>query len=156
MAFKRDIAGYVLNRRGHKIIGTAQKYNAMEFARSATLVAMELFEAKSEYTQVMHNNYLSEQTGNRSEFALTTRGSVLDTLRRVKSAECSWVTAWVANCEFRQAEQKYGMPEIWRLVTKYEGHKSKLRPLIQTAVANPGTSFHEGWHDGTQRSAWLA
>ena len=45
-----------------------------------------------------------------------------------------WITAWVANCEHRQAEDKYGRPKLYALLQKYQENYAALHPVIEAHV----------------------
>ena len=40
----------------------------------------------------------------------------------------------MANCEHRQAEEKYGIAKLYALVQKYKEHHAELQPAIQAHV----------------------
>ena len=90
LAFKEDVKGLRLSVvHGH--IQTAQRYNAMEYARSATLIAHAVFGVDTKYTKKIHHQYLKDQSGGDASYALTSRkSSVTDILWEVQDKDLSW------------------------------------------------------------------
>ena len=90
LAFKDDVQGFHLSVvQGH--VQTAQRYNAMEYARSASLIAHVVFGVETKYTKKIHKQYLKDQSGGDASYALTSRkGSVTDVLQQVQDKDLTW------------------------------------------------------------------
>ena len=49
----------------------------------------------------------------------------------------------MANCEHRQAEEKYGAPKLHALVQKYKEHQAELQPAIEGHVKEYEAKGHD-------------
>ena len=90
LAFKDDLQGFRLSVvNGY--VQTAQRYNAMEYARSASLIAHAVFGVETQYTKKIHKQYLKDQSGGDASYALTSRkGSVTNVLQQVQDKDLTW------------------------------------------------------------------
>ena len=111
-------------------------YNAMEFARAGAMIADDVFGFKTPYTLPIHNEMKHSQAGDAGDMVFKNRETFHKLSRRISKKQWTWVSAWVANCEFRQAEKKFGSGALWALCKKYDHHRKQLRPLIQVHVDN--------------------
>ena len=80
-------------------------YNAMEFARAGAMIADDVFGFKTPYTLPIHNEMKHSQAGDAGDMVFKNRETFHKLSRRISKKQWTWVSAWVANCEFRQTEK---------------------------------------------------
>ena len=110
----------------------------MEWARAGALIAAQVYNLESFYSQEVHDFMRKAQAGDAKAVLFPKRFMVmrmLEQLRRLHCKDSNWVTAWIANCEFRQAEKEFGHTTLWALCKKAEVHEPQVRPLLQQYVA---------------------
>ena len=116
------------------VLQTAKRYNSMEFARSATLLSQEVFGTVTPYTARIHREYMVDQSGKDVDYAITSRVTMIEIIKQVDNPNFHWITGWIANCEHRQAERKFGIPRMLYLTEKFRQHRALLQPIIQRFV----------------------
>ena len=125
--------GYRLSKHGR-----AGSYNAMEWARAAAMVAEQVINRTTSYSDELHEAMRRDQSGPPEAVVFLGRSTlekIVKEVQRYKKKDCNWVTAWIANCEFRQAEAHYGASVLWSLCEKMKRHETDIRPLIRRHVA---------------------
>ena len=129
---RKAMKGYRLSKHGR--VG---KYNAMEWARAAALIAEELQDVSVKYSDEIHDFMSRDQSGPWNSIVFPKREtleSMLIRIREWRDKESSWITAWIANCEFRQAEARYGSTGLWALCQKMERHGAEIVPTIRRHI----------------------
>ena len=86
---------------------------------------------------------MADQNGKNAEYAITSRVAVVDLLDRLGQQGVNWVILWVANCEYRQAEASFTVPQLHALVQKYRDYQIPLQRQIKTFVKHFEASGRE-------------
>ena len=133
LEFKKCILNFGLSKV-NGVMQTAQRYNSMEFARTATLISQIVFGTETPYTYCIHKEYMADQSGNDCDYAITSRYTMVEICKQVDSPNFHWITSWIANCEHRQAEKTFGVPRMLYLAEKFRQHRALLQPIIQRFV----------------------
>ena len=100
------------------------------------MIADDVFGFKTPYTLPIHIEMTGSQAGDAGKIIFKNRETFYKLSKSIGQKKWTWVSAWEASGEFRQAERKLGSGALWALCKKYDQHKKEMRSLIETHVEN--------------------